>query len=531
MLSIFRKTIVFLGLGCALVWCAPRYVTTVSGDELQSKIRLLDDLRKQSEGLSSEKKAKLDAIWEEAQQIERMNDRCREISLNEVPEEDCQTFYAQTLPRFETEFFKITGEIRLGGARLANSVEEQRKAIQACFDALQIEAFHPSRFYQIDAEWSVEPLQNGVEISYDFSLKPQYDVKERHESLLKDWYDACYEIVSRKDGSDFTPIFKDAIENSQDRAGKVNGALYFTGYLQGGIVNLAVITRDGISGTYSVNNKKLFKFEICSETTIMEIRISPYGSKIEMISGDSWNGKENLGEREIQKGISGHLAWEDGASRRCGQTELTPKSSYDNDYHSDYGSSSNFHSSLRSHREEPSRSAEPEDESQLSNPENFLGIQMLLGINVSFMESNETLEDIYGYHSSSATDSATFILPYIAVELTLAPAEFLAMSVGAGVAWTFVNISNDSDKGLVYRSSVSPMVVGELNFGTDVSVGPRCIYVFDDKEPAIYLSGFIELANLFSVDIGWFHAQDNAWNNLYVGFALRLLPRWSTQKQ
>ncbi len=531
MLSIFWKIIVFLGLGCALAWSTPRYVTTVSGDELHSKIRQLDDLRRQAGNLSDEKKERLDAIWEEAQRIEQMNDRCREISINEVPEEDCQTFYAQTLPQFETEFFQITGEIRLGGVRLANSVAKRREAIQSCFDALQIEASHPSRFYQIDGEWSMEPLKDGAEFSYKFSLKPQDGVKNQHESLLKDWYDACFEIVSRKNRSEFTPLFKDAIEKSRGNTGKVNGSLYFTGYTQNGVVNLAVITRDGISGTYSVNNKRLFKFEICPGTKIMEIRISEYGSKIEMISGDSWEGSENFSEREIQKGISGHLAWGDDVSNYCSQTKHSPKSSYDNDSYSDYDFGYDFHSSQKSHREKPSSRTEPDDEIQQPNPENFLGIQMLFGINVSFMESNETLEEIYGYLPSSATDSATFIFPYIAVEITLAPAEFPALSVGAGVAWTLVNMSNGSDGGLVYSSSVSPMVIGELNFGSEFSVGPRCIYVFDDKEPALYLGGFIELVNLVSMDIGWFHAQDGAWDNLYVGLAIRLPPRSLTKKQ
>ena len=90
----------FLFLVVALAsaaWSDPTASIFVKDAEEFAAIR--KDLESLKVGLGSH--AELDSLWEEANKIAKMNDRCSMISINEVLDDACNHFYAVELPAFE----------------------------------------------------------------------------------------------------------------------------------------------------------------------------------------------------------------------------------------------------------------------------------------------------------------------------------------------------------------------------------------------------------------------------------------------
>ena len=202
-------------------------MSTVSPDEISARISQLESLR-QNESLSSSEKKQLDNLWKSATAIEQMNERCGSISLTEELDEDCERFYKYELPRFETEFFNVTGEIRLSPTRLSNTIEQRRSAIKQCYDALQIEAFRPSRYLSLEGNYSAEPLSHGIEISYDFTLETNSEALQLLRNRMEQWNSVCGSIVLHSDHSgNLAPLFLDLIQESEYKADDANGSLYF----------------------------------------------------------------------------------------------------------------------------------------------------------------------------------------------------------------------------------------------------------------------------------------------------------------
>lgn len=76
-----------------------------------------------NQNLSDKDRAALDELWNNAQRIGRLNDRCASISLNDVLDETCQTFYKVELPAFDELYGKVTNDIRMNGFSPVKAVQ------------------------------------------------------------------------------------------------------------------------------------------------------------------------------------------------------------------------------------------------------------------------------------------------------------------------------------------------------------------------------------------------------------------------
>ena len=77
-----------------------------------------------------------DALMKQASDIYEMNDRCSTISLTEMIDQSCVTFYQVNLPAFEEKYMEVTGELRLNSVKMARDLEARKNQLAACSEAL-----------------------------------------------------------------------------------------------------------------------------------------------------------------------------------------------------------------------------------------------------------------------------------------------------------------------------------------------------------------------------------------------------------
>lgn len=516
-----------LMIGISLVWAEPRFVTTTSVENIQSKISQLKEMR-ESEELSDYEKEQLNELWEEAGRIEVMNERCGSISLTETLDTECGSFYETELPEFETSFFRITGEIRLSSTKLFNSVEKKRQAINLCYEALQIEAFYPARFYTLEGDYAAEPLPNdGIEISYDFTLQPKTSATTQLEEQMQHWYAACGSIILHSDNSgNLAPVFQDLIENSKSQAKNKKGSLYFDVEKNYGRTSLSVKTLNGINGVYFLNGRQLFDYGFSSGSTIFTISISKHGMNIHLArNGVRWHDKINLYEDEVKNGLKGRFAWSDKKPEEPAAPKAvrnsTPKS-----YKASYKSYGNDDED----NDYPKPTPKEDNESPKASESGFnVTFQILGGVYMAFDEASSA-KGFDGYYLGE-NDSISQFTPYLSGLLVFEFTRSFAIGIGGGIANNRVNYEfcdsyygeEECDEVNIYSSTV-PVLTAELSLGEEINGGVRFNYVMDDDLPTYYLGGFIELANLVGIEIGWVHADD-LWDNVYLGLTLRVPPR------
>ncbi len=527
-ISSTKATLLFLLAGVTAATADPQLaMSTISPEEISARISQLNTLR-QSETLSDHEKEQLDQLWENAAAIEEMNDRCGSISLTEEMDEDCGRFYQYELPEFETEFFKVTGEIRLSPTRLSNAIEQRRNAINQCFEALQIEAFHPSRYLSLEGRYSPEPLTQGIEVSYNFTLEQNRETLNQLKQQLRQWNSVCGSIVLHSDNSgNLAPVFKDLIQNSRNGAKNTNGTLYFdisrSGYSRSTIL---VKTAEGIDGNYYLNGKLLFQHKIEPNETIFEINIDENHSNISLRQGNRWKDKAIYDDKDVSRGLVGRFVWEGRKRKHFPGKPLREKPSS-----ASYApSSTDYRAALRDENDD-------DEINPVREPDSKGGVdwafQLVGGINLSMNKASESTERNFGYMAGD-NDSLTMVTGMIGGLFTLEFRQDLALAFGGGIAWNNLTLSQcDSYEGCddvnLFNHSVVPMAQVEFSYGYEILGGPRFTYIFGKNAPTFYLGGFIELANLFGIEMGWVHA-DNVWNNFYLGIYFKLLPRHFSER-
>lgn len=227
-------------------------------------LRQQKELQKLQSNLSSPNE-QLEALLVDADKIAKMNDRCATISLNDVMDEDCVTFYKVDLPAFEENFMKVTGEVRLGYTETVRGLDDRKIQIDACADALLSFVNSKDESLNFLGEVFLEPLVKGFEANYDFTL--QYEPKQHSKAIeiAQKWGEACKDIVTRQNESSFAPYF-------QERLNDLNKSLEETG-------SMAVIKLDitdaptvyldlskPVRGAYYLNGIKLFHSRIAPST-------------------------------------------------------------------------------------------------------------------------------------------------------------------------------------------------------------------------------------------------------------------------
>ena len=178
------------------------------------------DLESLKGGLGSN--AELDSLWEEANKIAKMNDRCSMISINEVLDDACNHFYAVELPAFETKYMEVTGELRLGSIAMGNSLAERTEQIKVCAAALGGILVSKEQLLKLNGTLDLEPLNldGAFDATYNFNL--YYDARrmEQQRRMMDRWLAKCGDIVLRKSGDEFAPLFLQSVTLINDSLAK-----------------------------------------------------------------------------------------------------------------------------------------------------------------------------------------------------------------------------------------------------------------------------------------------------------------------
>lgn len=203
----------------------------------------------------------LDSLLIEANDIAQMNDRCAAISINDVMGEECWTFYRVELPAFEEKYMKVTGEVRLGHMETARGLEDRKLQIDACVEALYSFAQSKDQFLNLNGGVYLEPLSQGFQANYDFTL--QYEPNHRRHvfEIARKWGETCREMVVRQDGRGFAPFFLERLEKlNADLAGKASLAVYKTDTSAAPMLFMDI--SKPVRSAYYLNGVKLFHSRI-----------------------------------------------------------------------------------------------------------------------------------------------------------------------------------------------------------------------------------------------------------------------------
>lgn len=241
-----------------LVWADPTVSIFVKdAEEFKSIQKELDQLKA---GLG-QPNAEVDSLWERATRIAKMNDRCAMISINEVLDDECNHFYAVELPEFETKFMEVTGELRLGFMSMGNSLAERTEQIKACASALGGIIVSKEQLVKLDGSVDLEPLtfDGAFDATYDFNLFFDADRMEQQKNMMERWLSKCGDIVLRKEGDEFAPLFLQSVTQINDSLGKVKTNVKIG--LNEKDLDFWLDLNKPVSGAYYLNGVQLFRVD------------------------------------------------------------------------------------------------------------------------------------------------------------------------------------------------------------------------------------------------------------------------------
>lgn len=175
------------------------------------------DLQQLKAGIGSDN-PELDSLISQANRIAKMNNRCGMVSINDVLDEACGHFYAVELPEFEARYMEITGELRLGVMTMANDLEQRTQQIDACTEALSRIVSSKELLLKIEGGVDLEPLSHAGAFDASYNFKLRYDGRrmDQQKHFTELWLSKCGDIVLRKSGDEFAPLFVEAIGHMND---------------------------------------------------------------------------------------------------------------------------------------------------------------------------------------------------------------------------------------------------------------------------------------------------------------------------
>ena len=175
------------------------------------------DLQQLKAGIGSNN-PEVDSLISRANRIAKMNDRCSMVSINDVLDEECGHFYAVELPEFESRYMEVTGELRLGVMTMANDLEQRTQQIDACADAFSRIVSSKENLLKIDGGVDLEPLSHAGAFDASYNFKLTYDERrmDQQKHFIELWLSKCGDIVLRKSGDEFAPLFVQALDHMND---------------------------------------------------------------------------------------------------------------------------------------------------------------------------------------------------------------------------------------------------------------------------------------------------------------------------
>lgn len=245
-----------------------------------------DELKKLQQGLGSANE-ELDSLLQYADKIAKMNDHCSAISINDVMGEDCWDFYRVELPEFEARYMQVTGEVRLGYMETARGLEDRKKQIFACVDALYSLSTSKDQHVNLDGGVFLEPLTKGFQANYNFNLTFEPNHQKRAFEIAQKWGETCREMVVRQDGEGFAPFFLERVAKlNEDLSNEGSRAVYKVDTT--GAPMLYLDNTQPVRSAYYLNGVKLFHTRINpGPASQSHLRISfPKGSPVK-VDGES----------------------------------------------------------------------------------------------------------------------------------------------------------------------------------------------------------------------------------------------------
>jgi hypothetical protein len=212
-LSLFATTFLFCAVGVAL---ADPTVSIFVKDASEFQA-IQADLQQLKAGIGSDN-PEVDSLISRANRIAKMNDRCSMVSINDVLDQECGHFYAVELPEFESRYMEVTGELRLGVVTMANDLEQRTQQIDACTDAFSRIIASKENLLKIEGGVDLEPLSHAGAFDASYNFKLTYDERrmDQQKRFTELWLSKCGDIVLRKSGDEFAPLFVQALGHMND---------------------------------------------------------------------------------------------------------------------------------------------------------------------------------------------------------------------------------------------------------------------------------------------------------------------------
>ena len=226
-------------------------------EEFRAIQKELDQLK---DGLG-QSNPEVDALWKRANVIAKMNDRCAMISINEVLDEECSHFYAVELPEFETKYMEVTGELRLGAMSMGNSLAERTEQIRACAAALGGILVSKEQLLKLNGTVDLEPLtfDGAFDATYDFDLFFDGNRMDQQKRLMERWLSRCGDIVLRKSGDEYAPLFLESVAQINDSLDRVSANVKIV--MNSKSLGFYLDLNKPVSGAYYLNGVQLFKVD------------------------------------------------------------------------------------------------------------------------------------------------------------------------------------------------------------------------------------------------------------------------------
>lgn len=211
-----KKIIAFVAVCTAVVFADP--TVSIFVKDASEFENLQADLSELQSGIGQDN-AELSELIQLANRIAEMNNRCGSISINDVLDESCGNFYAVELPEFEARYMEVTGELRLGSMSMASGLEQRTQQIDACVDALSRIIVSKENLLKIKGDVDLEPLSHSgaFDATYNFNLFYDEKKMDLQKHLAEMWLSKCNEIVLRKSGEEFAPLFIESIDALNNR--------------------------------------------------------------------------------------------------------------------------------------------------------------------------------------------------------------------------------------------------------------------------------------------------------------------------
>lgn len=251
--------IVLLGIvSVQFLWADPTASIFVKdASEFQAIQKDLEGLK---QGIGQEN-PELNALWDEANKIAKMNDQCSMISINDVLDETCSHFYAVELPAFETKYMEVTGELRLGAMKMGNTLAERTEQIKACADALGGILVSKEQLLKLNGTVDLEPLSfdGAFDATYNFNLYFDSARMKSQQRIMEHWLDKCGEIIMRKGGGEFAPLFIESVLRINDSLSNSSANVRIV--LEPDLLDFYLDLKKPVPGAYYLSGAKLFSVD------------------------------------------------------------------------------------------------------------------------------------------------------------------------------------------------------------------------------------------------------------------------------